>query len=168
MSDNVQIPIQPRVIKTIGPFRAPSCRCTPLVLALCVCLSGLVLAAIGACICGFMWHDITPKALGLALIILGVIMMCTGFGLFVFDGFVRRKKFQESDFSLSERPSSNEQQQANSRGWIAPPAYDDVVQENIRFRDDATNSNNNNPRNNDRVSYFTAVRSAKVTSTTEV
>ncbi|OUC40555.1 hypothetical protein D917_03985 [Trichinella nativa] len=143
MSDNVQIPIQPRVIKTIGPFRAPSCRCTPLVLALCVCLSGLVLAAIGACICGFMWHDITPKALGLALIILGVIMMCTGFGLFVFDGFVRRKK-------------------------IAPPAYDDVVQENIRFRDDATNSNNNTPRNNDRVSYFTAVRSAKVTSTTEV
>ncbi|XP_003371635.1 conserved hypothetical protein [Trichinella spiralis] len=131
MSDNVQIPVQPRVIKTIGPFRAPSCRCTPLVLALCVCLSGLVLAAIGACICGFMWHDITPKALGLALIILGVVMMCTGFGL------------------------------------IAPPAYDDVVQENIRFRDDATNSNNN-PRNNDRVSYFTAVRSAKVTSTTEV
>ncbi|KHJ45460.1 hypothetical protein D918_04197 [Trichuris suis] len=53
--------------KPLGMFGAPACHCTSIVLALCVSLSGLMLAGTGACICGFLWHDMTPKLPDLAV-----------------------------------------------------------------------------------------------------
>lgn len=45
----------------MGIFGAPACRCTTLVLALCLALSGLVVCGVGGVIAGFMWADETPK-----------------------------------------------------------------------------------------------------------
>jgi len=80
---------QHRDPKKLGVFGAPQCRCTPLVLALCVALTGLVTVGVGACMAAFMWHDETPKALGLALVGLGIAMLFAGSGLFCYDSYVR-------------------------------------------------------------------------------
>jgi len=75
--------------KKVGILGAPQCRCTPLVLALCVGLTGLVTVGVGSCMAAFMWHDETPKALGLSLVGLGIAMMIAGAGLCIYDSYVR-------------------------------------------------------------------------------
>ncbi|KFD54469.1 hypothetical protein M514_04616 [Trichuris suis] len=97
--------------KPLGMFGAPACHCTSIVLALCVSLSGLMLAGTGACICGFLWHDMTPKILGLALMGIGLSMMLAGFVMFLYDGMVKKRKLQESTHSLT-----NEVQMQTSEG----------------------------------------------------
>uniref|UniRef100_A0A5S6Q8N1 Uncharacterized protein n=1 Tax=Trichuris muris TaxID=70415 RepID=A0A5S6Q8N1_TRIMR len=120
-----------------------------------------MLAGTGACVCGFLWHDMTPKILGLALMALGLFMMLTGFVMFLYDGMMKKRKLQESTNSLT-----NEVQMQSSEGsarMYAPPSYDDVLQENVQYREDVSADGRN-----ERLSYFTAVRGARVTSTTAV
>ncbi|CDW52379.1 hypothetical protein TTRE_0000063801 [Trichuris trichiura] len=150
--------------KPLGMFGAPACHCTSIVLALCVSLSGLMLAGTGACICGFLWHDMTPKILGLALMGIGLSMILTGFVMFLYDGMMKRRKLQESvDPFTDQRGADANIRGQRQAGMFAPPSYDDVLQENVQYREEASGGGRS-----DRLSYFTAVRSAKVTSTTAV
>ncbi|VDO99010.1 unnamed protein product [Soboliphyme baturini] len=45
----------------LNKFGVPACRLTPMVIFTALALLGMVLVCIGACICGFLWHDLIPK-----------------------------------------------------------------------------------------------------------
>jgi len=191
--------------KKIGVLGAPQCRCTPLVLALCIALTGLVVVGVGACMAGFMWADDTPKALGLSLVGLGSVMIIAGIGLTIYDTKVRslmprpdpaaNYSHQEQTNSRSPPPDltvvgpdrgqlmgtitnvhampsdSGHGRRPHSQG-IAPPAYDTVLQEDVRERSSHAGSYKQQqqpvPKTHGRGSHHSAARETRANVTSIV
>uniref|UniRef100_A0A915IG95 Uncharacterized protein n=1 Tax=Romanomermis culicivorax TaxID=13658 RepID=A0A915IG95_ROMCU len=173
----------------LGIFGAPACRCTTLVLALCVGLGGLVICGAGACITGFTWADDTPRSLGICLIVMGVVMIFVGFGLYFWDqcnpkDFLRRSRQNIDDASRNTQITSSQISTiqssivscngpyndavhspcSSSRTAEAPPSYDDAVTEGdktVQYRQNKVLNNSTRP------SYYSAVNdSSNFVSTT--
>jgi len=152
--------------KKMGICGAPPCRCSPLLLALCIILTGLVLVGVGSCIVGFMGNDTAPKALGASLIAIGLVMMIVGAICFVYDTFYRTRypigqtigyAYQPQESTQFDQPSTSYGAAAPSSSFsdaprtpkghenVAPPAYDAVLEQKAEHRSHPRGARPKNP-----------------------
>jgi len=117
--------------KKMGFCGAPQCRCTPLLLALCIALSGLVLVGVGSCVVGFMGNDDAPKALGASLVVIGFIMMIAGAVCFIYDNYFRHRfpMGQTVGYAYQPQESTQFDQPSTSYGAAAPSTTADIHRE---------------------------------------